>query len=368
MKRIAISGYYGLGNVGDEAVLAGMLASFRALANDVEFTVHSANPAATTAIHGVNAVPRYSAGAVIRTIRQAGLLISGGGSLLQDVTSARSAAYYFAIIALAEFLRTPVMLYAQGVGPITRRVTALQARVLLNRVKLATVRDEGSAALLRSLGVTRPTIQVTADPSFALDPVGLEETDRIFAEAGLPEGRTLLGVAIRAWRVNENWPEAIANGITEAARRMDAVPVFLPMQHPSDVPLAEDVAARLAVESVVLRSPLGPAQAKAVVGRMGLVLGMRLHALMFAASQSVPSVAMSYDPKVTAFVKSTATDLPILDASSVSSQEIATAVERVWENRAAIQSALDVKQTAWREQAVLNSRLALDLIESGKRS
>jgi polysaccharide pyruvyl transferase CsaB len=363
MKRIVISGYYGLGNLGDEAVLAGILASFRALDSSAVITVQSADPAATTALHRVDAVPRYSPRAVFRTIRQADLLLSGGGSLLQDVTSARSAAYYLAIILLAELCRTPVMLYAQGVGPIKRRVTAMQARLLLNHVRMASVRDQGSADLLRRLGMTRPPIHVTADPSFALDPAGDEECTRILSEAGVPTTKPLLGVAVRPWPVGGNWREDIANGISEAARRIGAVPLFLPMQGSSDIPLAEDIAALANVECHVLRGPLTPTQAKGIVGQMAVVIGMRLHALMFAASQAVPSVAISYDPKVASFAGASPAHLPVLDAGAVSPQDLADSVETVWANRNAIGSALRLKQAEWRAEALRNCTLALELMD-----
>ncbi|MDO8588465.1 MAG: polysaccharide pyruvyl transferase CsaB [Armatimonadota bacterium] len=363
MKRIVVSGYYGFGNVGDEAVLAGTLASFRSLNADVEITVLSGDPADTTAVHGVASLPRYSLSAVTQAIRQSDLLLSGGGSLLQDVSSARSAAYYFGVIALAELLRVPVMLYAQGVGPITRTVTALQARLLLNRVALASVRDADSADLLRRLGVKRPPIHVTADPSFALDPATEEETDRLLAEADIPAGSALLGVAVRQWNAGENWPKAVAKGVDEAARLTGATPVFIPMHYPADVEIAEQLAGELSVRSGRLRTRLTPTQAKGVVGRMDVLLGMRLHALMFAAAQGTPSVALSYDPKVTSFATGAPGHMPVINVGSATSEEIAESLERVWANRAAIGSALSSAQPYWRAEAIRNSALALELLK-----
>lgn len=362
MKRVVISGYYGLGNLGDEAVLAGMIASFRSLAPHVHLTVHSADPEGTHSLHGVEAVPRYSLGAVLRTIKQSDLLLSGGGSLLQDVTSARSAMYYLAVILLAEMLHKPVMLYAQGIGPINMRSTAIYTRLILNRVQIASVRDQGSADLLCQLGVMKPRVHVTADPSFALDPASEEQCNAILSEAGVPLANPLLGVAVRPWTVESNWKESLAQGITEAANGIGAVPVFLPMQQSADAPLAEEISARVGVDSYVLRNPITPAQAKGIVGRMSVVIGMRLHALMFAASQAVPSVAISYDPKVTAFASASPGRLPVLDISAIAPDELVSLVETVWYNHSSIRSALLDKQDEWRNQALQNCRLAMELL------
>ena len=55
--RLVISGYYGYGNTGDEAVLEGMLTSLHK-AGHVHTTVLSADPEATRALHGVDAISR----------------------------------------------------------------------------------------------------------------------------------------------------------------------------------------------------------------------------------------------------------------------------------------------------------------------
>ena len=90
MKRLLLSGYYGYGNAGDEAVLAGLVAGFRAAQPDggLEIVALSGSPAETEAAHGIAAADRYKPGVLLREIRRADLVLSGGGSLLQDVTSA----------------------------------------------------------------------------------------------------------------------------------------------------------------------------------------------------------------------------------------------------------------------------------------
>jgi len=364
MRRIVISGYYGLGNVGDEAVLAGMLSSLRILDEGIEPVVLSGDPSATTAAHGVSSVDRYSPAAVVKSLREADLLISGGGSLLQDVTSLRSALYYFGIILAAQALRTPVIVYAQGIGPLTRRSTRLLARVLLNRAKLITVRDAESAALLKLLGVTRPPIELTADPSFALDAIDDDEATRALAEAGMEPGRPLLGVSLRRWKVAPGWSEAVAEGIARAAADAGAVPVFLPMQQAGDVGLSEEIAAAAGGGAIVFRQPPAPRLAKAIVGKMRALIGMRLHALMFAAAMGVPAVALSYDPKVAAFAGEMAGAMPVLDATAPDPTRIADAIGWTLANRSSVERTLAARLPQWRREAVRNARLALSLLGS----
>ena len=46
------------------------------------------------------------------------VLISGGGSLIQNGTGSLSLLYYLFIIALAKFFRKKVIIFAQGIGPV----------------------------------------------------------------------------------------------------------------------------------------------------------------------------------------------------------------------------------------------------------
>ena len=52
--------------------------------------------------------------AILRAVKKCDMLISGGGSLLQDVTSSKSLHYYLSIIRCAEFFHKKVFIYSQG--------------------------------------------------------------------------------------------------------------------------------------------------------------------------------------------------------------------------------------------------------------
>ncbi|MGB9860036.1 MAG: polysaccharide pyruvyl transferase family protein, partial [Moorellaceae bacterium] len=107
MVQVLFSGYYGFGNAGDEAILYSMVQTFRALAPEVEIAVLSHDPAATEKWLSVKAVNRWRPGEVVQAIRRADLFISGGGSLLQDVTGPRSLLYYLGVLETARLLRRP---------------------------------------------------------------------------------------------------------------------------------------------------------------------------------------------------------------------------------------------------------------------
>src|SRR5437868_5165563 len=245
--RITISGYYGCGNTGDEAVLAGILSAFqeRAGIGSSSFTVLSQDPAATMRQHGTNAVPRMGRSGVRRAIQHSDLFISGGGSLLQDTTSLRSLFYYLWIIRTARSVGRPVMIYGQGMGPLRRPISRMLTRSVLNRVHHITVRDPGSAELLKRIGVVTPPIEITADPAFALSPASDERATELLSAAGAPAGKELIGMALRQWSSAGNSQHRdleLAKAILSAENRHM---LFLPMQPPGDAAISEEVAREL---------------------------------------------------------------------------------------------------------------------------
>lgn len=300
---IVLSGYYGFDNAGDEALLSAICSSIRRIEPRAEFVVLSGCPKKTETLHQLPAVDRMSPSQVFKVLRKADLLISGGGSLFQDVTGPRSLPYYISIVALAKILGKPVIFYAQGVGPIERRFSKFLMRWWGNKVELITLRDNSSRELLRELGVVRPPTYVTADPVFTLDPSAehYEQTVALLERYHLKPGK-LLGISVRPWA-------ALAAMRTDVARLLDALVrqgyqvVFVPMDYSNDLPESRLIASMMQEQSTVLEETLSSMEMIALMANFKMVIGMRLHSLIFAASRGIPFAGISYDPKIDAFLE-----------------------------------------------------------------
>jgi polysaccharide pyruvyl transferase CsaB len=282
--RLVVSGYYGYANAGDEAVLAGMLATFRAVEPSFEAVVLSGDPEHTRRTHGVEAIRRTDLPAVARTLRAGDGLISGGGSLLQDRTSPRPIAYYTGVMHLARVLGRPYVVHAQGLGPIRLRANRWLAAAGLRGAARVTLRDAASVDLARELGVRRP-IELAPDPALAMVSTPDESPRHVL-------------VAIRDW----GGADAHLAGLLAALRRLAADhPILaMPMQDPADRETSERIVDGIDGASVMPPGADLEAQLAAIGGSV-LVIGMRLHALILAAAAHVPALAISYDPKVDAF-------------------------------------------------------------------
>lgn len=390
MSRIVLSGYYGFGNAGDEAVLAAILASLRRQIPGAEYAVLSVDPAATTRLHDVPAFHRARPREVLAALRGCDLFISGGGSLLQDVTSLSSLLFYLAQIRLARMLRRPVMIYAQGIGPLLRPAARRLTARTLRTVNCITVRDAGSAALLRQIGLggSDPPVEVTADPVFALAPAASEwaarEIERVIAQTegvriapetaaavraragGQPgDELPLLGISVREWPGLAAKLDLLSDVIWETSEAIGAVPVYFPLQASQDMAACRQLAARSG--GVVLPGEYSPGEWMALTGRMQLFLGMRLHALIFAAAMGVPLVGLTYDPKVTALLARLGTkpaaSLPDLDAAAVR-QVLAD----TWNDRARRSVQLREAAEDLAAAAAVSAQRAADLLGAGGRS
>lgn len=307
--RIAVSGYYGFSNSGDEAVLRSILLALEEEAAAegirVQPVVLSADPDWTSRMYGVESAHRMRPGDLLRTIRSCDGLISGGGSLLQDVTGAMTIPYYVGVLKLAQWLGKPTFAYAQGIGPVNRRAMFPLIRSAMRRSKYVSVRDAESAALLGRMGVPLDRIEVVPDPVMGLPLRGDASPAASGALAGTPP---VIGVSLRRWREDGADLARAVEALVALSKRRPVRLRFLPFHTPSDKVASEQVMERLSGRlgegsSAELAAPGDDPQAMLLeVSRCDALLGMRLHALIYAANQQVPLLGLSYDPKIDQFL------------------------------------------------------------------
>ena len=355
VKRLLLSGYYGYGNAGDEAVLAGLVAGFQAAAPaaELDLTALSGHPAETRVAQGIPAVDRYRPAALLPAIARCDVFLSGGGSLLQDVTSAHGIFYYLGVVKMAQMLGKKTLFIAQGIGPLTLPRSRKLVAAVANKLNAITVRDPDSAALLREIGVFHPPIEVTADPALLLSP-------------SIPSQKSGFGVALRPWHGQEQ-----LGAQTAAAcflRLSGETPRLLPMQPGSDTLIAGQFAGAWAA----LGGAAGPARPSpatqglpallSIIAGCDMMVGMRLHALILAAAAGVPSVALSYDPKVSAFMQSCGQSDAVYDLSTPNLQRLQELLGRIWAERTSRAAALTAALPGLRAKAMRNIETALGLV------
>ena len=268
--KVLISGYYGFYNIGDEAILKSIIEALRNEDPNIDIVVLSNDVEYTKSTYKVNAINRWKLNDIYKELLKCDGLISGGGSLFQDVTSSRSIFYYIGIMWLAKLAKKPIFIYAQGVGPIEKKNNRKIVGKFFNKVNYITLRDKESKLLLNSIGVKKD-IDIVPDPvmGFNIDNFELK-IPKYYIDSDY------VTISIRDWKKNnheflkniaDTCDKIIENGINI---------VFIPMHGEHDE--------KISIESK-------------------LMIGMRLHALIFAATVGTPMIGISYDPKIDSYLK-----------------------------------------------------------------
>ena len=302
---VVICGAYGMGNSGDEAILDAIVAEMRAIDPLMPLTVMTRDPAGASARLGLTAVHTFNFPRFLAVMRRRALYINGGGSLIQDVTSRRSLWYYLFTLRAAKRLGCKVMMYGCGIGPVKRPGGVERTRRVLNScVDAITLREPDSIEELARFGVTKPEIILASDPALTLPSAPAEEVDAALEAAGAaPEGKYIC-FALRLWPGFGEKAGVFAAAARHAHEAYGLTPVFLPINHLDDGQAAALVAEKLGdTPHVLLPGPMSSALVIGLMSRMQVVVSMRLHGLIFAAGQGVPLIGVSYDPKVTAFLR-----------------------------------------------------------------
>lgn len=302
---VVICGAYGMGNSGDEAILDAIVAEMRAIDPLMPLTVMTRDPAGASARLGLTAVHTFNFPRFLAVMRRRALYINGGGSLIQDVTSRRSLWYYLFTLRAAKRLGCKVMMYGCGIGPVKRPGGVERTRRVLNScVDAITLREPDSIEELARFGVTKPEIILASDPALTLPSAPAEEVDAAMEAAGAAPGGKYICFALRLWPGFGEKAGVFAAAARHAHEAYGLTPVFLPINHLDDGQAAALVAEKLGdTPHVLLPGPMSSALVIGLMSRMQVVVSMRLHGLIFAAGQGVPLIGVSYDPKVTAFLR-----------------------------------------------------------------
>ncbi len=357
-----ISGYYGFENSGDEALLYAMVQNLRELCPEIRLCVLSKSPKKTAEAYGVYSVNRYGIHKLRKVIGSGKLLISGGGSLLQDVTSSKSLWYYLSVMKIAKKLGVKVMIYANGIGPIHREKNRKNAQKVLSHVDFITLREENSVEELKSLGITGDHIRVTADPALTIVPSQTDTAKKLLFDCGVPEGSKLMGISLRAWKnCRADFAQQTAEAIDRVCSQNGLTPLFLPLKFPEDVQFSAQVAAKMRTKSYVLAKRISAENIISVIGCCRIMLAMRLHSLIYAADTCVPTVGIDYDPKVSAFMKYLGMDY-LVPAESLTTEQLTAVLDEVLANEKLIHESLQNHAELLKAKARESAQIALDLI------
>ena len=332
-------GYYGYGDVGDEAILDGIL-SLIPPGSDV--CVLSSNPVHTEKSHGVRSqrsllsTRRRTTGNLISTLLYVmylnlkkvfilfqnvgvmsgtNLFILGGGGLIQDSYKGwkHKLPIYLFYILLAKILNKKIMVLSVGAGPLETGCFRLLTKVLFNQVDVITVRDAESKEVLEQAGISR-SISVVPDPALLLFPKSYGKD--ILKQNSIPTHKPIVGVCVHGWikgfrEGNKIYKSRLLEFITFLKivhEKHSLTIVIIPTGGTSGKkatdPLAEEICSQLP-ECHVLPGEFSPSDMMELLSNIDILISMRLHAIILASNVFTPSMGIVTDEKMMNFMRMT---------------------------------------------------------------
>ncbi|MBR0235799.1 MAG: polysaccharide pyruvyl transferase family protein [Clostridia bacterium] len=327
--RAVICGYYGYGNAGDRAMLYSLVRGIRRTKPDAPLCVMSNSPKKTAREFVVGAVSRYNVFAVKKKIKEAGVLIFGGGNLIQDSTSRRSLKYYLYILKCAGRLGAKVIVYANGIGPLSVD-GAKDAVPVLSGAEYVSMRDKASLDFCLEHGIDA---KLTADPAFSLD------------HGVIPHVRGGYFV-VAPKKTDDDGFAALCGAVRRLSEKYSLRPVIAAMYSAQDAAFCR----RVAIETGALLLEDGITDygilTTAVAGAE-FVLSARFHALVCAAAVGCPMISVGSEKNA-----SLLRDLGFSWCAVRSYSEVVDVICRVLDSSGEIRAAVSARAKDMRAAAI----------------
>ena len=358
---IILSGYYGYDNSGDDALLEAVISALRKEKEDLSILVLSKKPQEAMKAHSVYSVNRSNFFSIRKYMKKSRLFIYGGGSLIQDITSTQSLVYYTFLLWLARHHGLRLMVYGNGIGPITKNRNKAMARGALDMCDYISLRDPESMNDIKELGVTNPNIHISVDPVFSLDmEMGLH-MDEILASEGISADNKYFTVSLRPWQYNEaNFTAKIAETIDYVHTKYNLTPLFVPM-NTMDLGIIKEVIAKIDCPYILISREHNTRALMGIISKTEFTLSMRLHTLIYSASVSVPVIGLSYDPKVKYFVEYL-NEKSYVDTSNVHVDALKGMVDKIMQNPESAKEKTGIEAKRLKELSGNDAKEAIKLL------
>ncbi|MBR6741838.1 MAG: polysaccharide pyruvyl transferase family protein, partial [Clostridia bacterium] len=292
---VLLCGYYGYGNVGDDALLRAAIKRAKNELPNMEIAALTRRGARDTDRFGVRCIARNNLFSVMKAIKKCRYFVFGGGTLLQDRTSLRSLVYYTALLRYAEAHNAECLLWGNGIGVFKKGIGQLISGKALSGCSYIGVRDDRSARMVKRLipSSLRGRVVIEDDLSNLIDESSAARADFIL--------KRLFGEYVPRFVVVAVCKRGPKKGIERAVRKaveLGKQVVFVVMHRGDDTKISRTLCKKYKGH---LLTRICFADLVAIARRSEGVYSMRLHALIAAKRAGVPFRGFGSDVKVTDF-------------------------------------------------------------------
>lgn len=285
--KVTLVGYFGCGNLGDEAILHSLIYQLKTSSNP-DIIVLSGNPKQTSNKFKVMALNRKILSEVLAAIQMSDVVVFGGGTLFQDKTSFLSILYYIGLVKLSRILKKPIILHSQGVEPLNYFISKILVKNAFNNSSCISVRDRSSKQYLLNTLKVKKQISYAVDPALIMPP--LKKNNRY---------KNYIGINLLPM---EDFPtKQLTEALLRFANLYKIKYLYIPLND-DDVLSGEKLEKELGKNIIeclpvytILPELIG------ILSQLLFMIGARLHSLILSSAVYTPFLGLNYHEKVTSF-------------------------------------------------------------------
>jgi polysaccharide pyruvyl transferase CsaB len=385
--RIFLIGWFGAGNIGDEAILLSELLSMRSNIKKVRFFILSFNPERTKKLtNDIEEVENIiSMGSkhrflksdftgLFRTFKRTDIVIIGGGGIFQDIYNYYPIPFFTLMACMAKIFRKHLMLYSVGIGPVHTAIGKKLCKLTARIADIISVRDSESKELLRAIGVNKE-IHVSADPVFLLQPMCSEKIEKLMPKQNMDKRGPVIGICVQNllfW--SEKNKHLLADVLDELVLKNNARIAFLPFgayhdgwlheqtPEPVDVCASKEIAGMMSKESAINTDDMNPRALMSIIAEQDLIISMRFHGLVMGIAMGVPVIALTYkdESKISNLMRRIDREDHLFYVDNIDTEKILFRVEHIFSRNDECRRELETKAGILRKDAEKSIELLSD--------
>ncbi len=298
---VTVGGYFGCGNLGDDAILQAFIEYTRAQYPDMRIFALTKNPREDARRFGVRCFNRKNPLSLASAFLRADAFLCGGGSLLQNMTGRLSLYYYLCMLRVAQLCGALPVLYAAGIGPLHGKRARHATKKTLSHCAYISLRDEDSLRFLQTQGIDSARLHLGADAALLLPLPPVFRTYSLLKRIDVAQNQRYACVCLKSGKHTFDSRRTVVAALRMLCRENNLLPIFLPLDE-NDVAINAEAAHRLGGRLFLADEP---SDVTAILRNAQFLISMRLHGMILATAVSLPSVGIptADDRKIPSFAR-----------------------------------------------------------------
>jgi polysaccharide pyruvyl transferase WcaK-like protein len=313
VKRICLLGSFSGRNIGDDAILRGVINVFEQTIGDFRLVLLSKFPKYFSGFSPFLTIKRsrislLSLNTFMELFKSDVFLITQSNLFSQKLFNPfynRVITYFLFVVVNKLFFRKPIGLFFGGIGPLYTPLSESLVKRIVNHLDFLIFRERQSLKYLEKWGIDT-NIHLASDIALFCGKKDTNLTDNIYQKIN---NKTAIGI-----NINKYFSGFSETSISKAEffkqlglflqDRKDAFIIFMPSDT-EDIEVTKDfiVSTNLDEDAWVLVEKCDPEEYIQILSRCDFFIGTRMHSMIMSAVANTPFLGVNYNPKVRDFMK-----------------------------------------------------------------